>query len=130
MRTFEEMDRDAREGSPFSNGTEGECWTANWCGRCVHDKAFREGKASTGCDLMLIALCGKTPVEWMRQDGHRLGDQYHCIEFRDERDGPKDPPKPPPQIPGQGLLFDAEPYEGVRMFADVVDEIRPAEVRS
>lgn len=123
MRTFEEMDRDARPGSPFSNSTEGECWTANWCDRCVHDKAFREGKASTGCDLMLIALCGKTPAEWMRQDGFRLGDQYHCIEFRDEDDGPPPPTEPEPTPPGQGELFPMGEYVGTRMFADVVAEV-------
>ena len=131
MRPYAELEADARDGSPFSNSTEGECWTANWCDRCIHDRPAREGRYEDACPLLLISLCGKTPVEWLEQDssdGYRLGDQYHCIEFRDEDDGPSEPPEPPPQCPGQGELFDPAPYESVRMFADVVSRNQPVEV--
>lgn len=128
MRTYEEIERDARPGSPFSNSTDGGAWTENWCDRCLHDKEFRDTGNGSGCPLLLAALTGKTPIEWMLNDRLSLGDTYHCIEFRDEDEGPTEPRPPAPQIPGQGALFDAEPYEGVRMFSDVVAQIKPAEV--
>jgi hypothetical protein len=120
MRTYDEMWASAREESAFSNGTEWECWSANWCDRCIHDKPARQGDEGNGCPLILIGFCGRTPLEWMEHERFSLGDRYHCIEFRDEDDGPTEPPGPSPQCPGQGELFDPAPYEGVRMFADIV----------
>lgn len=127
MRTYDEIDRDARDGSPFSNSTSGEIWMSQWCHRCKNDSPELVDKGE-GCPLILIALCGKTPVEWHPQEGIQ---DYHCIEFRDERGGGGEPgPKrPAPEMPGQEQLFPAEAtHQGVRMFKDVVDEIRPAGV--
>ena len=118
MRTYEEIDADARDGSPFSNGTEGEGWMANWCYRpCIQDK-------NDDCPLILVALMGKTPAEWMEQprgdSGYKVfGDQYHCIEFRSEEDGPNPEPQPIPDPPDQGLLLPREPFEATRMFVGV-----------
>lgn len=125
MRTYDEAFAAARDGSPFSNGTEGHAWQANWCDRCLHDQSVRRDDVKPdprnngllGCALMAVALTGKTPSEWLEQDRFNLGDQYHCIEFRDENDpGPGYEPQPDPPLPGQLVLFDAGPYAGTRMF--------------
>lgn len=118
-----------RDGSPFSNSTEGYAWIENWCDRCIHDKPAREDRYEDACQILTLSLIGKTPGEWLRQDGFRLGDQYHCIEFRSEDDGPEPPTEPMPTPPGQGELIPMEPYVGTRMFADVVAEATPQEVR-
>lgn len=125
MRSFDEAYAGARERSAFSNGTEGECWMDNWCARCVNDSPEMVDRGE-GCPLILVALSGRTPTEWIEQNPLSLSDRYHCIEFRGEDEG-GDPPPPPP-IPGQGELIPAEPFEGVRMFADVVAEARREEV--
>ena len=112
MRTYEEAWAAAREGSPFSNGTEGFAWEENWCARCVHDAEFRRTGDGSGCVLMQVALLGRTPVEWIDQtaNGHRLGDTYQCTEFRDKDDnggGEGEPdPGPPPVIDGQVDMFE------------------------
>lgn len=106
--------------SLFSNGTEWEAWSANWCARCLVDKPAREGRYEDGCPLILDVLMGEEPAEFIVQDRFRLGDQYHCINFRDEDDGPPPPTEPEPTPPGQGELLPMEPFVGTRMFADVV----------
>lgn len=111
---------------PFSNGTEGEAWMANWCARCVHDAPARRGDYGNGCSHILTALTGQTPAEWLDQGvPYRIGDQYHCIDFRPEDDGRGDDGhRPEDPMPGQGELIPRAPYEGTRMFVDVVNEIR------
>lgn len=69
-------------GPPFSNGTEGDAWMANWCERCLRDAPFRNGISNTGCPLLLIALDGYTPAEWIVDQPFQLGHQYRCTEFR------------------------------------------------
>lgn len=124
LPTYDAALATARPGSPFSNGTESECWFDNWCHRCVHDRAIRTGKGS-GCPLILVSYEEKTPVEWMRQEGFRLGDQYHCIYFRDEDDPGPDEPTPIPDPPGQLTLVDRDEFERpARMFTDT----RPVQV--
>ena len=123
----------AREGSPFSNGTEGECWQANWCNRCLRDAPFRNGISSTGCHLLLVAMMGRTPAEWLEQPWGQvrgapagvtapsLGDQYHCIEFRRPGDGGTEPrPKPTPR--DQGELFDRAGHEGRRTLCPLPEQ--------
>jgi hypothetical protein len=55
----------------FSNGTEGEAWTAVWCDTCVHDHAMHHDSttAGPGCPLLLAALTGETVPEWTQRDG-------------------------------------------------------------
>lgn len=118
------------ERAPFSNGTEFYAWFENWCGRCIHDKPARQDRYEDACQIVTLALVGQTPGEWIEQDRMCLGDQYHCIEFRDEDDGPPPPTEPAPTPPGQGELIPMDPYVGTRMFSDVVAEIRPQEVTS
>lgn len=141
MRTYDEAFAAAVDQSAFSNGTEGHAWMDQWCFRCVHDKGTRDGSDPVGCPLVMVALMGRTPSEWLEQpwqqingrpDGDTapvLGDTYHCVEFRNEDDpGPGYEPQPDPPPPGQLPLFDDQPYRGYRMYADVAATVRqPAE---
>ncbi|MEV0584057.1 hypothetical protein [Nonomuraea sp. NPDC050310] len=122
--TYEEAEPRAVEGSPFSNCADGEAWMDNNCRRCVHDAPTRRGEWDKGCPLVLIALLGQTPAEWLRKDGYRLGDQYTCLYYRNEDDGPgPQEPAPIPDPPGQLTLCPREPFERpARMFADTLPQ--------
>lgn len=111
MRTEEEIQADAKDRRPFSNGTEGYAWMDNWCYRCMKN----DEETELWCPLLTVALLGKTPVEWIDQtaDGHRLGDTYRCIEFEERPDDgrgddePEPNPGPPPVDENQLDLIDA-----------------------
>lgn len=124
--TLDKLYAEAIDEPPFSNADEGYGWAANWCDRCVHDKDQRgEEITGPGCSLLAVALMGRTPIQWLDQkrvtpDGrmyetYSRQDQYHCINFRDEDDGPGGEPQPIPDPPGQLTLLPRETYEGVRM---------------
>lgn len=134
MRTYDEAKTEAAEGSPFSNGTDGEMWMSRWCERCSNDPVDPEEQAENGCPLILIALEGYTPAEWLRQS-QDSPDRFHCVEYRgrddgngDSDDGPPPPvePRPIPDPPNQPALFPRERFEGVRMYADMVPVIQEA----
>lgn len=121
MRTFDEADAAALDRSAFSNGTEWDAWSGTWCGRCEHDKD------TPGCPLVLVAMLGKTPAEWLEQPPGEHGpynsNLYHCVEFRDENTpGEGREPLPIPDPPGQETLLPREPYTGVRMLAQPTPE--------
>jgi len=78
IRDYGEIDQDAKDESAFSNSTESVPWIANWCDNCVHDD---EDVGTGGCDIMLVALMGKTPAEWVPDKPMSLGHQYRCKEF-------------------------------------------------
>lgn len=139
MRSYDEIDADARDRPAFSNGTEGHGWMAANCDRCTHDKSARDdsvkpdpaNKGLLGCPIIAVTMLSKTPVEFL--DGPRgetglygIADQYHCIEFRDEDDGPSPEPQPIPDPPGQELLLPREPYEAPRMFVQPTPAEMPA----
>jgi hypothetical protein len=118
MRSHDELAASAREGSPFSNGTMGEIWMDRWCYRCKVDAPYQRDESDEGCPLLLVALVGKTPAEWVE-----LGDapqDYTCTEFiPDDEDGgagggPRVPPPPAADIDGQTDIFAA--------FADQIAE--------
>ncbi len=118
----------SRDESPFSNGTEGYGWMAANCGTCIHDKPARHGDEGNGCPLILLALVGRTPAQWLEgprdENGwYAIATQYTCIEYRNENDGPGPEPRPIPTPPGQGELIPREPFEGTRMLtsADVYE---------
>ncbi|SDX52448.1 hypothetical protein SAMN05216215_10122 [Saccharopolyspora shandongensis] len=116
---YDEVWNRAREGSPFSNGTEGYGWMAAWCDNCLRDAPFRNGISNNGCPIILVAQLGRTPAEFL--DGPRdehgrysIGQQYTCIEYRAPGDGGGEPrPKPEPR--GMDGLFE-RPERGTRMF--------------
>lgn len=118
---FDDAYQRSRDRPAFSNGTEGEVWTANWCDRCIHDKPARETGGEDGCALLTIAIVGRTPAEWLEHRGedgaYSLSDQYHCIMFRPEDDPGPGEPEPIPDPPGQEHLLPREPYEGTRMLS-------------
>lgn len=137
MRSYDEAFAAAKDRRPFSNGTEGHAWTENWCEECVHDKSARDddtppdprNNGLVGCPLLAVALMQRTPVEWIDQttDGtHRLGDTYHCTEYRDDDPGddgsPEQPSPPPPaaELEGQVDMFE--------VFADqIVEQVEQAQ---
>lgn len=121
----------ARDERPFANGTEGYGWMGAWCDRCLVDAPFRNGIARTGCPLILVAMEGRTPIEWLDQkrtelrDGremlvpYSIEDQYHCIEFRAPGDGGGGEPRPKPTPRGQLGLFGRDEVAGRRMLVPV-----------
>ena len=88
----------------------------------------REDRYEDACQIFALSLCGQTPGEWLEQEGRPFGDQYHCIEFRDEDDGPPPPTEPEPTPPGQEELLPMETFVGIRMFSDVVAANTPTQV--
>jgi hypothetical protein len=136
MRPEAEIDAAARPGSPFSNGTEGYSWMANWCDECTNNDEATE----LWCPILSVALLGKTPAEWVEQPWKQikgrpegevapsLGDTYHCTEFvqrpewHDDPDGdPPPPPDPAPECDGQIDLIDV-------YLPTALDELRKAPV--
>lgn len=105
------MDHDfeaAKDEPAFSNGTEWEMWSANWCQRCKNDKTGE-------CPIIMTALLGMTPVEWLEQPADQYpSNAYHCIQFRGP-DDPGDEPKPLPEPPDMDGLFE-KPEQQTRMF--------------
>jgi hypothetical protein len=103
----------------FSNGTEFDIWSANWCARCRHDAGYSDATPEKGCPLLPAALCGERIPEWLLNDEY-VGDPVRrvtCLNFRDRDDpgGDEDhEPTPLPPPPGQGLLF-APPLARRRM---------------
>lgn len=107
---------EARPERPFSNGSQGYGWMARNCDHCIHDKSARSDDYGPGCPLVMVALMGRTPIQWLAEteEAWVYGD-FRCIEFRSEDDGPGPEPQPIPTPPGQGELLPREDYEAVRM---------------
>ncbi|MCI3277474.1 hypothetical protein [Streptomyces cylindrosporus] len=115
MRTYEEASKEALPEGTFSNSSQWEVWSAKNCDRCVHDEPGRQGDAANGCPLILIALEGRRPAEWLTQtEQQEVHADYTCTEFRDENDSDPEP-HPVPTPDGQGELVPREPYEGHRV---------------
>ena len=124
MRNYAEAYAAALDERPFSNGTEWEIWAANWCWRpcCTPvEKAWQEYERDErpledwfdgGCPLILVSMMGRTPSEWLPQEG--FGD-YHCIEYRGPDDGDDPEPRPVPDPPGMDGLFE-RPEPTVKMY--------------
>jgi hypothetical protein len=127
VRTEAEILDSATEEPPFSNGTELHGWMENWCWECHNpvEKAwqdYEDGKRKrpmkgyeSGCPMIMAAMIGKTPAEWIPQGREKFGDQYHCIEYRGPDEGGGDPqPRPRRDPPGMEGLFE-RPERAVRM---------------
>lgn len=123
VRSVAEIEADARDGSPFSNSTEWEIWSSQLCDRCKVDAPARDrGDYANGCPLILIALGGKTPAEWLEQ-AELVPDRFHCVEYRDN-DEPRRITHPERPMPGQGELIPRADFERPKVFADVAGEIK------
>ena len=131
MRTYDEAFAAARDEGTFSNSSQWESWSAKNCDLCVHDKPARQGDEGNGCPLILLALVGKRPAEWLTQtEEQEVFADYTCTEFRGEDDS--DPtPRPIPTPPGQGELLPREQFEGHRMLTPLnpADTDTPARPR-
>lgn len=127
MDTVDNLYDAARQEPPFSNSGEGYGWMGENCGTCIHDKDQRsEEIAGPGCPLVMVALMGRTPAQWL--DGPRdssglysIGTQYTCVEYRHEDDGPTYP-TPIPDPPGQLTLLPREGLVGVRMLSALPED--------
>lgn len=120
---YDRLYEEARREAPFSNGSQGYGWMAANCDRCIHDKDAREGDGIGGCPLVLVALMGRTPIQWLAEteEAWVYGD-FHCIEFRDENGGPGPEPTPIPDPPGQLTLCPRADFEGHRMLTPLHTE--------
>jgi hypothetical protein len=51
---------------PFSNGTEGQAWTAVWCEHCVHDHDISHDPdgPGPGCTMLVEAMVGGDDWQW------------------------------------------------------------------
>lgn len=111
----------SRDEMPFSNSDEGYGWFAAHCETCVHDAPARAGRDHEGCPLIVVALCNRTPAQWLdgprdERGSYSIAGQYTCVEYRHE--GDTDPePRPVPTPPGQGELMPRQQVEGVRTLA-------------
>ena len=124
---YDRLYEEAQDGRPFSNGSQGYGWMAANCDRCIHDKPARQGDDGQGCPLVLIALMGKTPAQWLCEtDEDWVHANFRCVEFRDENGGPGPDPQPMPDPPGQLTLVPREVYEGHRMLTPLTDHERVA----
>jgi hypothetical protein len=61
-------------GPAFSNSTEGDAWTTNWCRGCGN--SYPDGD---GCHLTDVALVGRIPSAWIEIDKATLGNRYLCL---------------------------------------------------
>lgn len=104
----------SREGGPFSNSDEGMAFMDAWCDRCVHDRPARQGDDANGCPLVLLTLTDRTPAQFV--DGR-------CIDFRPDDGRPGPEPTPIPDPPGQLVLVERGPWEGVRMYAGLAEPL-------
>lgn len=138
MRSEEAILADARDEAPFSNGTEGYGWMENWCWRPCQTPAEKAWQAYEngdrkkplkaypgGCPLIMAAMIGKTPVEWLDQwDGkspYPIATRFHCTEFipPDEGGGNPGPPRPRREPPNMDGLF-PRPPRAIRMLKPYV----------
>jgi hypothetical protein len=74
----------------FSNGSEYEMWSANWCGTCTRD-------VDGDCPLVSVALLERKPAEWIAQPRDQYPyNAYHCTAYQSEGE-----PHEPSAVAGQ-----------------------------
>lgn len=109
-----------------SNGSEGDCFMAQFCERCVHDRSARAGDYANGCQILCRSLFFGVddpdyPKEWVEDDDGR---SPRCTAFLSEDDGDACPPAPDPD-PRQLVLI-VDPTEDLAAFP--VETPEPVEV--
>ncbi len=89
-----------------SNGTEGECFQAEWCERCKRDQAFRaDPDSAEGCPILTNTMAydigdPEYPAEWIETEGG----ESKCTAF--DRIGT---PDVPPRCTETTDLFEVKP---------------------
>ncbi|MBX6385234.1 MAG: hypothetical protein IRZ07_20065, partial [Microbispora sp.] len=91
LPTYDQAWATAKDEPAFSNGTEGYAWMETHCEPCINDTPEMVDRGE-GCPLIMVALMGRTPAEWVEDKPGYLGEQYRCMYFR----GPDDGPDPEP----------------------------------
>lgn len=106
----------SKEYRPYrpANGSEGDCFQAQWCERCLKDRAARAGDYANGCDILLRSLAfdirdENYPTEWR----YPVDDIWspECTAFIEDSDDEREPPPPDPD-PSQLVLI-ADPTEDI-----------------
>lgn len=69
-----------------SNGTEGIGFEDRWCSRCQRDWMFHT-KGAGGCSILIKALCGTQPREWVVIESGPT-----CLAFRERAPRKRLPP--------------------------------------
>ena len=72
MRSDREVWNDAKRQEPFSKPAERYAWMDQWCSRCEHE---------WDCTLIVTEFNGRTPAEWIHQQGGSPAERYVCTEF-------------------------------------------------
>lgn len=119
MDDFDTAYAKARDERAFSNGTDREIWQYNNCETRAHDRETREPNPplGAGCPLVVVALLGRTPREWIPGEDKYCGDRFACVMYRHEDDDDPDAqPEPLPDPPGMEALFPRELAEPGRVF--------------
>lgn len=94
-----------------SNGTEGEMFYADWCGKCQGDAAHREDpESNTGCDILLRSYAfdahdPEYPEEWTYDDNGSPCCTAFVLEVTDGKAAST--PKPRPRCPNTIDMFDS-----------------------
>lgn len=98
-----------------SNGSEGDCFQAAFCERCIRDRLARAPTwdYANGCEILCRSLFFGVndphyPKEWVQDDD---GSNPRCTAFLDEGDNDNSPPQPDPD-PLQLVLI-ADPTEDI-----------------
>lgn len=89
------------DGTPYrpSNGTEGSCFHAEFCDKCIHES--EDDPCMILARTMAFGIDDEEyPEEWIYEDGSPT-----CTAFRHESEGE---PEPTFNDPNQKSIFEAE----------------------
>lgn len=118
MRTYPEAMATSRDEPAFSNSSMWELWAPRWCYRCTKDSPEMVDRGA-GCPLIMVALMGRTPVEWTAAtERDRIFGNYQCSEFEER---PADDEEPQPE-PGPGPFVEEMP-EQTDIFTFFAEEV-------
>jgi hypothetical protein len=114
MRTYDEIQVSAREGSAFSNSSQFEYWAngQRGCYSCRNDSMDRRDEPEKFCPILSVSMLGNgIPAEWVTfSEEDEIHGSYTCTEYDERRDDdggdPESEPEPPPVVEGQIDMFE------------------------